>query len=1601
MLIDNLMFYPDTEISALFGDSSVDKTNFINTYNSLSMGDQIAIDLKILNIEILKLPPATIQSVLDEVTTSLLDNVDDIELLAYINSLSDTDLNNFLTKINNILDSKSITNEDIMNYINAMDDNELFLFLVEFTNSSFNTSDSPNIPDIVKNYLSNATEEDTNTFIGEINSLLNNTISKIEQEEIAPQQKNNDEIIVKTLTHSLMNGEIIPFNSKRLDGLSLPEIKGIIADSMQKVKIKTSDKIDIFNANFVELPKDVFSIISVYAVSAVKGDHTILFDWEIVLENNIEVLRLDPNSATLIGKQIRIVYVPHKDGAFNTCNKLDAYAKLTGVQCIDSTKSNFVTPISFDYSKSNRVIKPISSNIQLKVVENNTDKISTTYVANAKIIRSYNKTKIDFNTIYKNPDTIVSKATYKANFLNFSYISKLSKAIKTVGNDINIPFEIAKLITNNGTRPIIIKKVNNIKFNVNNIYSVNTNKTNRIIKTQQIDDKTLPFDFSSMGANDYNRTNRVIKNTNPIDIPFNINYLLDYNLKTYPICIPKLNNVPFNINDFNVILYNNTKIIKTASSPNINFLNINADSSNIEALNNYNNISYNKTRLITTIQNDNIKNIVDFNTLTLTEINYDNHRIIKSYPDIKIDSTSIFEELFAVNYKEQTRLVKSIISNTISYDFGELTSHVENSNTRIVKTLASSRVTLPIDYFNSSRVYYATQGDGSKLEYLSQTGGTMIKTIDSSCDLGVILPSPGVNLNDLIAKSAGFILDKEIILRENQTLITNVKYTRNFIQVYLQGKLLSQLDYYAEDCNSIELYVPAHENDVLRVISFRTFEIANTYSKAEIDAMFIIASARTGFPILITEKEEVIENGTVTITIDNYNENMIYTMTSTDGILNRVYDKIYFTAPIIDADANSLPYIYSSIRVTAKSNDGFESLPAAVNIKVNNYNFNANSELIEIGDTILNKTDKLLFSEIKADPVTYPIANIPQNVNINANGNTEFVTLNVSNDTVMSPVYLNDKLWRTVKATSEHSPQEITMLNKYISTEGRYFQADRNVLILEIPEQFQYDILLSQKIDDFSNQRVVRISINDSDKVFRENNVVVLNIKSYNFNFDTVKVFKDNFRLYIDSEISQLLNPYKQLKVIGSTYDSNLTYNTNEIILDEASSKYLIDSSTSINSRNFYKNLTEFNVEDYKVIYNDVFEEKDFTEHSLYARWDFASCRNNEFIYMVGGKNKEGDILLNIQRYDIINNKFDIISNNMPFNLTDFEVVYRDNDIYLVGGIDVITGKLNKQILKFSLKDKIWYIIYANLPGFIEHKIVEYSKHIYIIGGIIYNVDRTEKYNTIIDYNILTNSFKFITYEQIDDFALTNHSTAIINDEIYVIGGVNKITGVYNDKFYKFSINGNSFVEYTDLVISGDNDIKSLTKKMQNVAVTHANNKLYFNGGTYFNNTTKVNENIFVFDTLSRKWSNLTEANNITLSATSGFRLPDNDLYIYDNTLITLFGLKMDGTVYENLSSLKLSSTNLKVKLNNFNLDNTLVNELLLNGIGVSIAGVEQKPTAMSYDKNINIIYSVYEIKELNFDMVAWAAKIIENGMSNINSSIDLYNVNLNLYEEA
>ena len=1593
MLIDNLIFYTDNEINSLFGDTTVDRTNFIDTYNGLDQNSQIIIDLKILNKEILKLPPASIQGLLDSLTDVLVNTLDDVETLAYINSLNDTDLNTFQVALSNLIDSKSITNEDIMNYINAMNENELFLFLVEFTNSSFNTSDSPNIPDIVKNYLSNASQEDTNTFIGEINSLLNNTISKIEQEAIAPQQKNNDEIIVKTLTHSLMNGEIIPFNSKRLDGLSLPEIKGIIADSMQKVKIKTSDNINIFNANFVELPKDVFSIISVYAVSAAKGDHTILFDWEVVLQNNIEVLQLDPNSATLIGKQIKIVYVPHKDGAFNTCNKVDAYAKLTGVQCIDSTKTNFVTPISFNFSASTRVVKPVSSAVKFDI-NTNFEK------QNAKIVKSINHTKIDFNTITKEVKGIPTTLKNSTSALNFSYITKLTKVIKTNGNDVNIPFELTKLITNASNRTIYVKEVNSISFDANTVY--NFKNISKITKT--IDSKKT-IAFNLLSNVDHKRINRILQNSDPINISFNIDNLIEYSLKSYPVVSQKPEPTNFINYDFNSLMgieYNPSFIIKSnkSNANNIDYFNKNSDNTG-NAVRFYG-FSYNVTRLVR-IKNPTIENNITFDTTNINLFNFNKHRIIKVAQPNSISGT-IFDTMFSLIDKSQTRIIKTIKANNTSL-FIPLIALGE-SNSKIVKTVASSRVTLPITYFNKSKVYYAEQGDGSKLEYLSQTGGIMFKTVDTSCDTGVILPGPEVNVMDLIAKNAGFVLDKEIILRENQTLITNVKYTRGFIQVYLQGRLLSQNDYYAEDCNSIELYVPAHENNVLRVLSYRTFELANTYSKAEIDAMFIIASARTGFPILIAEKEEVIENGTVVITIDNYNENIIYNMTSTDGILNRVYDKIYFTAPIIDADASSLPYIYSSVRVTAKSNDGFESLPAAINIKVNNYNFAENSELIEIGDSILNKKERLLFSEIKADAGTYPIASIPQVVN--TVNDTEFITLkaNSADDYTMSPVFLNDNLWKSVKATSEHSPQEIRMLDKYISKEGRYFQSDRNVLILEIPEQFQYNILLSQKIDEYSNNRVVKISINDSDKVFREDNIVVLNIKSYNFNFDTVKVFKDNFRLYIDSDIPVLLNPYKQLKVVGSTYDPNSTINTNDIILDEESSKYLINSSTSISIRNFYKNLTSFDVEDFEVLFNDDYTETSYTEHSLYARWDFASCRNNEFIYMIGGNNQDGDILLNIQRYDIINNKFDIISNNMPFSLSKFEAVYRNNEIYVVGGVDNITGKLNKHILKFNLKDKIWYIIYANLPGFVGHKIVEYSKHIYIIGGIIYNVDRTERYNSIIDYNILTNSFKFITSTNSatthsDDFALVDHSVSIINDEIYVIGGVNKITGNYSDKFYKYTINGNAFVEYTDLMTSGDADIKALTKKMKNVSVTNANNKLYFNSGTHFNNTTKVNDMIFVFDTLLRKWTNLTVEKNIVTSNDSSFKIPSNSLFIYDNSLYALFGIKMDGTVSTNVNKLKLSSTNLKIRLNNFRLDNTLLNELLLNGIGVSIEGVEQQPTIMSYDKNINIIYSTYEVKELNFDQVAWAAKIIENNSSILNSTVDLYNVNLNLFEEA
>jgi hypothetical protein len=71
-------------------------------------------------------------------------------------------------------------------------------------------------------------------------------------------------------------------------------------------------------------------------------------------------------------------------------------------------------------------------------------------------------------------------------------------------------------------------------------------------------------------------------------------------------------------------------------------------------------------------------------------------------------------------------------------------------------------------------------------------------------------------------------------------------YTSGAVQVYLNGALLTPgNDYTASDGSSIVLESPASSDDILVVVAVGTFEVANTYTQAQVNDL-IAANAGGG-----------------------------------------------------------------------------------------------------------------------------------------------------------------------------------------------------------------------------------------------------------------------------------------------------------------------------------------------------------------------------------------------------------------------------------------------------------------------------------------------------------------------------------------------------------------------------------------------------------------------------------------------------------------------------------------------------------------------------------------------------------------------------------
>ena len=77
-----------------------------------------------------------------------------------------------------------------------------------------------------------------------------------------------------------------------------------------------------------------------------------------------------------------------------------------------------------------------------------------------------------------------------------------------------------------------------------------------------------------------------------------------------------------------------------------------------------------------------------------------------------------------------------------------------------------------------------------------------------------------------------------------QTVKTGLSYTPSFIEVYVNGVLLTDTtDFTATNGNSITFTVALLLNDEVTVISLKTFTVADHYTKSEVDTLNYTKSA--------------------------------------------------------------------------------------------------------------------------------------------------------------------------------------------------------------------------------------------------------------------------------------------------------------------------------------------------------------------------------------------------------------------------------------------------------------------------------------------------------------------------------------------------------------------------------------------------------------------------------------------------------------------------------------------------------------------------------------------------------------------------------------
>jgi N-acetylneuraminic acid mutarotase len=195
-------------------------------------------------------------------------------------------------------------------------------------------------------------------------------------------------------------------------------------------------------------------------------------------------------------------------------------------------------------------------------------------------------------------------------------------------------------------------------------------------------------------------------------------------------------------------------------------------------------------------------------------------------------------------------------------------------------------------------------------------------------------------------------------------------------------------------------------------------------------------------------------------------------------------------------------------------------------------------------------------------------------------------------------------------------------------------------------------------------------------------------------------------------------------------------------------------------------------------------------------RSGFAAALNGDYIYVFGGFDGH-TILSSVERFDIPNNKWEIVNSNMNMKRYDHASVKVGNKIYIIGGWDENYKKLDSIKIFDISSNTFQQENIPNIPIALSNmSAIAIGKWIVVTGGT------NNGYVCIADsyiYDTKQNIWKGDIECSKLNLAHTNHTATVLGgDTIYICGGdgSNRNTLMYSSEYISFkdltgiSING-------------------------------------------------------------------------------------------------------------------------------------------------------------------------------------------------------------------